>query len=287
MIPERAGERGLALVSVLWGISILSLIASTVMTSTLVSRHMERNAWSRIRLETLMDAAVNRAVLALIDSRDSMRWRIDGVPQKFAVEGTEFTIRIEDELGKIDLNASDMGTFQRLFRAVGLQPADADALAARIVDWRTQGAGHQLDGAKEADYRAAGVAYGPRGGAFQSVDELNLVLGMTPEIFAKVEPALTVYSNKTFFEQTVAPREALLTLPGYDEDRVAEILTRRASGPGIKTNLPVAILDPTASLAGRAFTIEVIVVGQNERAKFHEIVRLTGDSGRPYLVLGY
>ena len=53
------------------------------MSSSVLSRHMERNAWTRVELDGYVDAAVNRAVLGLSDARPEHRWRIDGAPYKF------------------------------------------------------------------------------------------------------------------------------------------------------------------------------------------------------------
>jgi general secretion pathway protein K len=284
-VGQRYRERGFALVSVLWGISLMSLIASAVMTSGVLSRHMERNSWNKVQAEALVQAGINLAILGLMDSRDDVRWRIDGVPRQLGFAGATITVAIEDEFGKIDLNATNDDALRRLFRSVGLEPALADALTDRALDWRTSAGGHRLNGVSDAEYGAAGLSYVPRHGAFQSVDELKLVLGMTPEIFARVEPALTVYSQRPFFDSNVAPKEALLTLPGFDEAKVNELIATRESGPGIHVSLPMGVIDPTSSLTGRAFTIVVTVVTASVHFSEQEVVRLTGDPSRPYLVL--
>src|SRR5579863_8363240 len=78
----------------------------------------------------------------------------------------------------------------------------------------------RLDGATDADYLAAGYPYHPRGGPFQRVDELLLVMGMTPELYHRVEPALTVYSGRPLFDPQVAPREALAALDDMDKSQI-------------------------------------------------------------------
>jgi general secretion pathway protein K len=281
----RRNERGLALVSVLWGISLLSLIAGALMSSGVLSRHMERNAWNRVRAEALIQAAINRAVLGLMDARTDQRWRIDGTEQTFTFQGADVIVRIEDEFGKIDLNASDSDAFRRLFRSTGVEPSLADALAERMLEWRTAGDGHGVNSGGDADYRSARLSYLPRHGAFQSVDELKLVLGMTPELFARVEPAITVYSQRPFFDLNVAPSGALLTLPGLDPDRVATMMDERRTGAGIRLSPPQGVVDPWTSTAGRAFTIVVMLLNANTHLTERETIRLTGDRNRPYLVL--
>ena len=46
-----------------------------------------------------------------------------------------------------------------------------------------------------SEYRAAGYAYGPRDGPFETVEELKLVMGMTPLLFEALAPVLTIYSQ--------------------------------------------------------------------------------------------
>ena len=44
------------------------------------------------------------------------------------------------------------------------------------------------NGAEEPDYRAAGLSYKPANGPFQAIEELQLVLGMRPEIYRRIAP---------------------------------------------------------------------------------------------------
>jgi general secretion pathway protein K len=44
-----------------------------------------------------------------------------------------------------------------------------------------------------ADYRGAGLDYGPPGSPIETMDELDRVLGMTPELAAQLRPHLTLF----------------------------------------------------------------------------------------------
>src|SRR5262249_56768073 len=116
--------------------------------------------------------------------------------------------------------------------SVGLSCAAASRLVDKIRDWRDSTGLRRLNGAAAPDYRAAGLSYGPRNGPFQSVDELKLVMDMTPELFRRVEPALTVYSGRQFIDPQFAPREALLALPTMNADAAAALTTARANQAG-------------------------------------------------------
>jgi hypothetical protein len=78
--------------------------------------------------------------------------------------------------------------------SVGVDQVKAQALAAAIADFRDADNFRRLGGAEEADYRAAGLAWGPKNAPFDSVDELQQVFGMTTQLYERVAPSLTTYS---------------------------------------------------------------------------------------------
>jgi general secretion pathway protein K len=104
-------------------------------------------------------------------------------------------VQVEDESDRVNLNTASGALLRALIVEVGSPPGPATRLAASILDWRTSGANPRSGGAKAADYRAAGRAYGPPGTPFQSVGELADVLGMTPELWTRLEPHLTVLTD--------------------------------------------------------------------------------------------
>jgi general secretion pathway protein K len=284
-------ERGLALVSVLWAMSILSLIAASMMSTGTLSVAMERNALRRAQSDALADSAIALGILGLLDPRPDRRWRVDGVRQSVSFAGVPMTIAIQDEYGLIDLNQADVVLFRGLFRSAGLKEEDAQRLADRVIEWRSAADARATESESAADYRRAGLSYAPRRGPFQSVDELRLVLGMTPQIFARVEHAFTVYSQQPSVDQRFAPREVLMALPGMDGGRANAILAeRRSAARNVSTaGFPIGggVLDPSVSLAGHAFTITVAFKHRDKSVENVTKGRLTGDAKLPYLMLTF
>lgn len=284
-------ERGLALVSVLWALSILSLIAAAMMSSSVLSYRMERNDWQRLQMQTLAEFAINRAILGLDDGRPEKRWRIDGVPQDFVIEGAHVRVAIQDERGKIDLNAAGDDQLRQLFLSAGAAADEAEALTHRIVNWRVQNDEKDPENAAEADKAPAKPGFRPRNGQFQSVDELKLVTGMTPALFARVERAITVHSKQALIDQSVAPKEVLLSLPDMDEQKAEAIIATRANPTGPLAGSPSgansSIISPAIPLNGRVFTITAQVVRGKLHAIEEMVVELTGDPKRPYLILSW
>ncbi len=141
------------------------------------------------------------------DTRMNKRWRVDGTPQSYPFGGYAISVRVQDERGRYDLNVVDDATLRELVHEAGVEEPTVEALTDRILDWRTKSDGSlsRLHGATDADYATAGVPWRPRHGPFQSVDELQLVLGLTPAIFARIRPALTVYTDAPQIDPQIAP----------------------------------------------------------------------------------
>ena len=267
----------MAIVTVIWGVALLSTIAVSFLWTATGSHRLVRNSLDLTRMEALSEAAVHRAALGLLESRPAARWRRDGVPYEFSFDGIPITVRVQDELGRIDVNRADGSLLIRLFESAGLDAQSASVLVDRILDWRDTGPLKRLNGAKEREYRDAGYAYRPRSGAFQSLDELKLVLGMTPDLFRRVERALTIYSGRQFIDAAVAPREVLLALPNADGSSVdGQIASRTAET--VASALP---------LPGRAFTVATRF-HQSDRTVGHDaVIRMTDDPVKPFWILSW
>lgn len=279
----------MALVSVLWGVALLSIIAAAFLSSGNLSYRSARNSIEVAQVNAIVEGAVACVVLALLNVRPDRRWRTDGVTQEAEFSGIPVSVSVQDELGRIDINHADAPLLARAFQAAGLDSLAASALTDKILDWREPNSRRRLNGANEQDYRTAGSAVMPRRGPFQSLDELKLVMTMTSNIFRRVEPALTVYSGSQFFDQSVAPREALMALPGMDSAKVDTIIAGRGGGAGqpMQSNMggiPSAA-NSLMTLAGRAFTIRTELKRPSSIHVHATVVRLTEDPDKPYWVL--
>ncbi len=185
----------------------------------------------------------------------------------------------------------------RFSSSVGINSKTANVLADRIVEWRTEATSddaHTLHGGTDADYAAAGLPWRPRHGDFQSVAELNLVLGITPALYARLRPALTVYSRNDSPDEDLAPRVVLNALYPGNPGQVEKILSTRAgafSQTDLQTNQAAsgsasagATIEAGSDLSGRTFEIDVDADYRGRRETRRTVVVMTGDTARPYLV---
>ncbi len=136
------------------------------------------------------------------------------------VEGGKVAGRIEDMQARFNLNnlvsdagnqsAPDMVRFQRLLRALQLDPA----LAQSLVDWIDPDSEKvSLDGAEDNDYLLRTPPYRAANTRLSSVSELRLIKGFTAEIVTRLTPfvcALPVRTNA--ININTAKAEVLMTL---------------------------------------------------------------------------
>lgn len=187
----RVRERGFALLIVLWTLGLLALIGTQITASGRVEARLAANLRSNAVVEAAADGAVQEAMLRLLQGV----WRPGAGGHTIHIGRASVEVRLEDESAKLNPNFATLPMLQLLLRSLGLDPARAASLAAAIVDWRTRTQQPLPGGAKAPQYRAAGLSYGPPGRPFTGVDELGLVLGMTPDILARLKPRLSVYSE--------------------------------------------------------------------------------------------
>ncbi len=188
--------RGAALLLVMWLILLLSgLVAGYAMAARIES--LQGNGLARsVAARQAARAGIEIAVSRLVQADPALRWHADGGSNAVEFDGARIEVEVRDETGKIDLNAAAPDLLAGLFRGLGEPQGAATRLSGAIVDWRdddtlTQPAG----GAEDADYASAGLAWGAKDAPFETVAEVEQVLGMHPGLFAAAAPHLTVYSG--------------------------------------------------------------------------------------------
>ena len=280
-----AHERGWALVSVLCVVSMLALLAAGAQELTLSSARAERATVDQTELDGDFGAGFTRAVLGIGDQRAEARWRVEGIAQAFAFDGARMQISVQDEAGRFDLNTVDGPTLTHLLQSAGLSHEDAAALSDKIQDWRSANADEasRLHGATDADYAARGYPWHPRHAPFQSVDELELVMDMTPQLFARIRPALTVYTKRMGINPDVAPREALHALFYEDPSKADGILAAREDAA--RRGAPTDTFNPDLAQYGETYTIAIDLQKYGRRYHREFVAMLTGDEHRPYLMM--
>jgi general secretion pathway protein K len=266
-----ASQRGFALVTVLWAAMILAVIAASIIATGRTETRLAHTRYASAQLDAVADGAINIAILRMLDPSSTAHPPVDATPFTIEFAGHAVAMTAQDESGKVDINMAQEGLLRRLLVTVGVDGLAAQALTDKILDWREAAIGRRLNGAKAEDYRDAGFAYGPRNGPFESVDELQLVMGMNAPLFERIAPSLTIYSQTPWVDPAFAPIDVLAALAGLGAPSVAETLNARAIG---KHN---------AIMFGHAFTISARIDDGLRVAK-SAIIRLTGSPQTPVVV---
>lgn len=189
-------ERGFALLIVLWSMALLALIGTQVTAAGHGETRLATNLRASAVAEAAADGAVFEAIFHLLDG-SSNHWPPDGLPRAVKLPQAVVEVTLIDEGRKLTLNNSSLPLLRGLLRAIGCDPALVLTLADEIADWRSPANFPLPHGAKAAQYRAAGREYGPPNQPFRSLDELGLVLNMTPQVLARLRPYVSPYVEST------------------------------------------------------------------------------------------
>jgi general secretion pathway protein K len=257
-VRGRRNQRGIALIVALWGGAILAVVVMSVLQLTRADARMLRGSRDIAELRSVVDAAVNMTILAMMSPPATRPTVNTGfAPVTFA--GTSVQVSIMDESGKIDLNMVTASGLRQLLVVAGLDGGQAQSLAEQIIAWRTTSSG---------------------GRPFQSVEGLQLVPGMTPALYQLVAPMLTVYSQSPWLDPAYSSTEALNAFRAFDSgaDSAWRRLIEERTGLRTPSQKPGVVL-------GHAFTITAQAVGTDgSRFTRVAVVRLTGQARSPLLI---
>jgi DNA uptake protein ComE-like DNA-binding protein len=193
-IRSRPTQRASILIIVLWmAFGLVSLALYFAHAMTLELRAADNRTASVVAEEAIAGAAVYLSnVLANVDFPgqhpdpftyeteaiplgDARFWLIGRDTNTWQIGRSQLVFALADESAKLNLNTA---TAEMLEFLPGMTPA----LAAAIVDWRDADTESSLNGAEDETYQRLNPPYRCKNANFDSLDELRLVHGMSPEI---------------------------------------------------------------------------------------------------------
>lgn len=181
------GDRGVALLIVLWALVPLAVLFLTLSTTARSEAQAAADLRAAAVLEAAADGGIYTAIFGLLSQ---------GAGPAPAVRASSAGVTVETAAlsGFVNPNTASVELLQALLTRLGADAGRAKQVAAAIVDWRTPGQRAGAPGAKAAEYRRAGLDYGPPGAPFESLDELGLVRGVDPGLLAALAPQLSLYA---------------------------------------------------------------------------------------------
>jgi general secretion pathway protein K len=239
-------QSGIALIMVLWVLAILMVIVFSfsfmVKSDTLSTLSFKGGNERRL----LAEAGLERAIMELVyrntykDQTVELEgrevWKTDGTPYTGKLGSGYYTVRITDESGKIDINKmtdSSAIIFKGLLTNLGVSGSDADIVADSIMDWRDADDFTRIHGAESDYYQSLQNPYKAKNADFETLEELLLVKGVTPEILygsnnkKGLIDFITIWSNVESVNVNAAPKEVLAALPNMTPEIAEAIITYR------------------------------------------------------------
>lgn len=192
-------DSGVAIPIVLWVLVILMVIAGEFSFTMRVEGSAARNFKDEVSAYHLALAGINLAVAELSGAYSLVAVDRDGKVVLVKREGGglkpleaqrvlelgegKVSYEIEDERGKININTASRETIDELLRLTGVEKTERDTITDSILDWKDSNHEYHLNGAEDDDYSSLPVPYEAKDDDLDTVEELLLVKGVTPEVF--------------------------------------------------------------------------------------------------------
>ena len=283
----RSSQQGFVLVAVLW------LLAALAALATIFSVYLSNSA----RALALNDATVQaQALVSAGVELAAYRLQLGGEDARPAqgsfrvrLNGAEISVSFVSEAARVDLNAAPKELLGGLLSALGANEDEAREGADRIIAWRTKPA-EETAGNEDALYQAAGRSYPPRQAPFAHVDELGLVLGLTPALVERALPFVTVFSGASGVDVLNAAPEVIAALPGMTPLILKQFLGDRATLPNDDAAIAAALGGAKANATtqkSQAYRILTRIRFPNGRETASEIVIGLRKAEIPYRVLSW
>ena len=256
-------DDGIALVSVLWILVLLTAIVGEFAYSMRTEVNITRNFKEATQAHYIAHSGVMRSVVEMIRNTEVAKnqeyaaevaegrvWRVNApiAPQRFGAG--EFSVHIDNAAGLIDLNSASENLLRLMVNTLDISDREKAVIVDSILDWRDNDDFHRLHGAENRYYQSLPNPYACKNAAFDAVEELLLVRGMRPELFyknlktivtiipeTKAKPTAKGQSSHTAARTTraqininAASRQLLEALPQITPQQVQTLIDYRTSG---------------------------------------------------------
>jgi general secretion pathway protein K len=246
-IRSRRTRRGVALITAIWLIVAISVVALQFSIDAKERRSLGLNAADRGAQRALAGGAL-KLVQAKLDyalrtvptgRNTSMLQASDpwlGIDSLYSgtyeVDSQPVYVKATDLGAKLNINDLSEDELKTFFAYVLNDYVAADGLAQCVMDWVQVGDMPRIHGAKRDDYIKAGMLALPTYAPFRDITELQFVKGMTPDIYAAVSPYLTTL-GAGLVNLNTAPPAVMKVLPGMTDQILTTIIGLRSEGQRI------------------------------------------------------
>ncbi len=227
-------KRGAVLITVLLIFVVIISIVSDFSYGVFVSTSSLKNFNTSERLSVLLQSTIDftgRYVSDFLLTQDYTTIKsfevdlTDMIPEE---RNTVLRLIISDENAKLNINRlygiareETLGGFIRLLRSIKVD----EGIGIKIADWIDSDSDESLP-LSEKD---------AKNGKLYSIDEILQIHGIDEEIFKKIEPYVTCYSDISFqININTAPKEVLMSLHEDITESIAENIIKYREGSPFK-----------------------------------------------------
>lgn len=225
-------QQGVAMMIVLWVIVILMLMAGSLIFSSRTQVQMMDYARFSTKGRALAEAATHFAVMQLFVPAEERLIKIGGTASTWEYEGAKIEIRMAGENGLVDINQADRTLLFEVVKKSGVPEKEIDEVLDKIEDFRDTDDMKRIKGAEDKDYEHEGIDAGAKDAPFERIEELQQVLGMTSDLYARLARYLTASSMARGINPMMAPRHVLLLLAKGDDKAVDAYIKQREEAKG-------------------------------------------------------
>ncbi len=146
------------------------------------------------------------------------------------VDSMEVNVEVHDLGEKLNINRMTEVQLQTFFSFLLKDFSKSTQLSQAILDWRDADSIPRPSGAERDKYIKEEMLALPTNAPFREIEELQDVMGMTPEIYAEVSPYLTTHGTTNQVNLNSAPVPVLRALPGMTDVTLSLILQMQSQG---------------------------------------------------------
>ena len=194
--PPPTSRDGFALVAVLWLAGLIAAIAAGFAVSVRLNVLTHAAALHGLELEAAADGLARLTAFRLAAEPATPQPAPGAALACRWSRGISAELLIQDHAGLIDLNAVSPDLIARLIAGLGAAPGLAEEIAKAIRDFSDTGATE--DAGEPAAY--PGQGFGPKNAAFDAIEELDQIPGMTEPLYRALLPHVTVHSLQAGFD---------------------------------------------------------------------------------------
>ena len=216
------------------------------------------------------------------EQKEAVKWTPGRDPYSVQIGSASCSVYLSDENGKTNINAisdEDRDFYKDFFIQKGIDMLDADEIVDSILDWIDPDDLTHLNGAEDNYYGSLPEPYKTKNDTFDSIEELTLIKGITPEIFEVIRNDVTVYGGEQIaINVSFASKETLSSILGLTDEIIDDLMLYIDENGPIEDNAEMRDLFWDLGIVGDSFE-DIKSITTLEQSNFVTILSICSDSG--------